>query len=75
MATRAEYINKNLTVVRELIRIGELSPTTMTYYNAYCYYSSLKNKSVMQRYSITADEMKIKEETVRKAVARMKKRI
>lgn len=75
METRAEYITRNLDTIRELVRMGEVSAKTMNDYKVFCYFSSLKNTSIMQRYSIVAEEMKMKEITVRVAVARMKQRV
>lgn len=75
MATRAEYIAKNYESFNSFVKMGEIPSKTMMEYKTYCFFTSLKVNKVMHRYAITAEEMKMKEDRVRRAVARMKQKI
>lgn len=75
MATRAEYITRNLKTIRELVRMGEVSAKSMNDYKIYTFFCALKNSSTMERYTITAEEFKISESAVRKSISRMKERV
>ena len=74
MGILAEYITKNYPIVRQLLKVGAVSITVQQQYEIYQYFQTTKHiKSIMQRYTITADAMKVNERTVMNAVKEMKK--
>lgn len=67
-----EFIEKNLDIVRTLIRTGVVPSSYINYYNIYCVYRNSGNlNSRMARYNFTADVAKTSTLTVMKAVKAM----
>lgn len=76
MVKTAEYIEKNADVFHRMVKIGAVPLSYLTYYKIYCFYKSLtKIPSKMERYTFTADSMKVSSETVRVAVRVMERTI
>lgn len=69
--TVAEYIKENLCVVRQLTQIGKVPPKVINDYKIYSMFTSLAIPSKMDRYSLVAEELKINEKTVIRAVKAM----
>lgn len=67
-----EYIEKNIDVVRTLIKTGVVPSSYINYYNIYCVYRSSTNlKNRMDRYNFVSDIVKTSTLTVIKAVKTM----
>lgn len=69
--TVAEYIRENLCVVRQLTQIGKVPPKVINDYKIYSMFSNLDIPSKMDRYSMVAEELKVNEKTVIRAVKAM----
>lgn len=76
MATLAEYIEKNITVVRTLSKAGKIPCSTMNNYRLFVYFKSLKGvKSKMDKYQFTADSNNVSVRVVQRAVKEMQGRV
>lgn len=76
MVKTAEYIERNADVFHKMVKIGAVPVTYLTYYKIYCFYKSLtKIQSKMERYTFTADSMKVSTTAVRSAVSIMERAI
>lgn len=74
MAKVADLIKKDMPVIIKLAKIGAVSPNLINAYNIYVFYESLSNEpSKMNRYTFTADSLRIDERTVMRAIKQMEK--
>jgi len=75
MAKVADYISKNICVIRKLIKVGSVPLSLMQNYDIYQLYLSTMEyeDKQMKRYLIVANRCKCSIETVRKAVREMQK--
>lgn len=72
----ADYINKNMGVVRTLVKIGKMPLSVMSDYDMFRMWQATDyEKSQMQRYKIVSKNFKVSERTVIRAVSEMKKSI
>ncbi len=71
-----DKIEENFNFVQILFSNGKIDISIINEYHIYKEYEKLSNiKSKMQRYSIVADNLRISEMTVRRAVYSMEKEI
>lgn len=71
-----DKIEENFNFVQILFSNGKIDISVLNEYHIYKEYEKLSNiKSKMQRYSIVADNLRISEMTVRRAVYSMEKEI
>lgn len=75
MAKVADYISKNICVVRKLIQVGTIPLSLMQNYDIYQVYLSVceYESKPMKRYEICANRFKCHIDTVRKAIKQMEK--
>jgi len=74
--TKGEFIRCNYEVFKGFVKYSSVSVTELSYYKIYCYHCSLpKSLPQMQKHSQTAEDLKVSESLVRKAVREMNKRI
>lgn len=72
MVKKHEFIAKNISSIRRLIKSGDITGKLINDYNiykVYMGYSSIKSK--MERYQFTADDLRISQNTVIKAIKSM----
>jgi len=76
MAKLADYITKNITVIKTLVKVGKMPLSVMQDYEMFrMWQKTASEKSQMQRYKIVAKSSKVSERTVIRAVSEMKKNI
>lgn len=76
MAKVADYISKNMGVVKTLVKIGKMPLSVMNDYDIFKMWQCTEHeKSQMQRYKSVAKNFKVSERTVIRAVNEMKKNI
>jgi len=74
MAKVADYISKNICVVRKLIQVGTVPLSLMQNYDMYLMFEAIDYEpKQMKRYEIVANRCKCSIDTVRKAVREMEK--
>lgn len=74
--TTYECIDKNIESFKDLVRIGIVSTTVLSYYNIYCVYRSASNiESRMNRLYFAADVCKVTPGIVRNAIRMMNLRV
>lgn len=74
--TKAELIKCNFEVFKGFLKSGIINPTENTYYKIYCYHCTMpKSLPEMQKHAQVADDLKVSESLVRKAVREMKKKV
>jgi len=76
MAKVADYLSKNMGVVKTLVKIGKMPLSVMSDYDIFRSWQATEyEKSQMQRYKTVAKNFKVSERTVIRAVSEMKKNI
>jgi len=76
MAKVADYISKNMGVVKTLVKIGKLPLSVMNDYDMFKMWQGTEHeKSQMQRYKTVAKTFKVSDRSVIRAVSEMKKNI
>lgn len=74
MVKLGDYITKNYDVVDKLLKSGKVPVSLKTEYEIYQYFNTTGHlKSTMQRYTNTAEAMRVSERTVMRAVKEMRK--
>lgn len=74
--TKGEFIRRNYEAFKGFVRCGSASTKDLNYYKIYCYHSSLpKSLPQMQKHSQTAEDLKVSEISVRRAIREMNKKI
>lgn len=74
MVNLGEYIKRNYTVFEKLVNRGKISLSVKQEFEIYQFYNTTSHiKSKMQRYTATAEAMRVSESTVRNCVSEMKK--
>ena len=76
MARVADFIKKNIDVVKVFVKIGRMPLSVMNDYDIYLFYKSIDYEPAqMKRYGIVAKNFKVSEKTVQRAISDMEKNI
>jgi len=66
-----KYISDNISIIRTLVRSGDVSGTIISQYKIYLVFKNKKAQYRMQRYQDTAEECRCSLQTVMNAVKSM----
>jgi len=76
MARVVDLIEKNMSVIKQLVKIGRIPLSLMTDYDIYLMYQSIDYETApMKKYDIVSKRSKVSVTTVRTAVREMKKNV
>jgi len=74
MARVVDLVEKNISLVRQFVRIGRMPLSLMTDYDIYLFYKSIDYENAqMKKYLIVSKNFKCSVDTVRSAVVGMEK--
>jgi len=74
MARVVDLVEKNISLVRQFVRIGRMPLSLMTDYDIYLFYKSIDYENAqMKKYLIVSKNFKCSVDTVRRAVVGMEK--
>lgn len=74
--TVAKFVEDHITELKNLQKLGIVSSTLIANFHIYSYYKSLNPAKVpqkMNRYTFTAEAMKVSERSVMRAIKEMEK--
>jgi hypothetical protein len=76
MARVVDLLEKNMTVIKQFVKIGRVPLSLMTDYDIYLMYESITYENApMKKYDIVAKRFKVSVTTVRTAVREMQKKV
>jgi hypothetical protein len=74
MARVVDLVEKNISLVRQFVKIGRMPLSLMTDYDIYLFYKSIDYENAqMKKYLIVSKNFKCSIDTVRRAVVGMEK--
>lgn len=72
MAKKHEYINQNMSIIRKLVKTGDITNKLISDYQIYQVYKGYSNiPSKMDRYNYVAEDLKTSSQVVMRAIKSM----